>query len=435
MCERTFRGYSCRRCGIAVSICSGCDAGQVYCNGECAQEQRRLSMRAAGARYQRTPRGARCHAARQKKLRASQAQCCTAERKIVTHHGCENAAVAFTVPTLVSVSMRESEDARAASDEPVSIPGDAPRCDFCGATPLSPEPRVRASGTGVASTGTALRGHPQARPRRRARTRGLPGRDRSAVARHRGRRGRAIYPHRRLQAGSGTEASGARHGACVRVASAGSRGAAAGAADALRAAKMPSIRRWLLAELHERFGLSLEELARRFERNKSWVSRRLALIQVLPTTIQDSVRAGTLAAHAAMKYLVPLARANAQAATQLATAITPLKPTSRQIGALYAGWQSGSARTRELILASPQMYLQAQATQEPAAPSATQRWLNDLGALGGHCAARTPPPRAGPPAAAAQSRTHGSRAGRGAQRSGRGECCSAVSSGRPADAG
>lgn len=140
---------------------------------------------------------------------------------------------------------------------------------------------------------------------------------------------------------------------------------------------------WLLAELQERFGLSLEELARRFERNKSWVSRRLALIQVLPATIQESVRAGTLAAHAAMKYLVPLARANAEAATQLTEAITPFKPTVREVGALYAGWQSGTARTRELILATPQVYLQAQATQAPVPPSATQRWLNDLGALGG----------------------------------------------------
>ena len=140
---------------------------------------------------------------------------------------------------------------------------------------------------------------------------------------------------------------------------------------------------WLLAELRTRFALSLEELARRFERDKSWVSRRLALIQVLPISIQDNVRAGTLAAHAAMKYLVPLARANAAAATQLAEAVATLKPTSREIGALYAGWQGGTARTRELILATPQVYLQAQATQEPAAPSATQRWLNDLGALGG----------------------------------------------------
>jgi ParB/RepB/Spo0J family partition protein len=140
---------------------------------------------------------------------------------------------------------------------------------------------------------------------------------------------------------------------------------------------------WLLAELQERFGLSLEELARRFERSKSWVSRRLGLIQALPASIHQQVRAGVLPAHAAMKYLVPLARANASAATQLAAAITPWKPTSRQVGALYAGWQSGTQRTRELILASPQIYLQAQSSQSPPAASPTQRWLNDLGALSG----------------------------------------------------
>jgi ParB/RepB/Spo0J family partition protein len=64
---------------------------------------------------------------------------------------------------------------------------------------------------------------------------------------------------------------------------------------------------WLLAELRERFGLSPDELARRFERSRSWVSRRLALIQALPVAVQEQVRTGSLSAHAAMKYLVPLA--------------------------------------------------------------------------------------------------------------------------------
>jgi ParB family chromosome partitioning protein len=140
---------------------------------------------------------------------------------------------------------------------------------------------------------------------------------------------------------------------------------------------------WLLAELAGRFGLSIEQLACRFARSKSWVSRRLALIQALPPAVQEQVQAGTLSAHAAMKYLVPLARANADAATQFAAAITPLKPTSREVAALYQGWQSGTARTRELILSQPQLYLQAQAATHPPAPSATQRWLDDLGALGG----------------------------------------------------
>ncbi len=150
-----------------------------------------------------------------------------------------------------------------------------------------------------------------------------------------------------------------------------------------RACEDPLDQAWLLAELRDRFSLSVEELARRFGRSKSWVSRRLALLQALPLAVQEQVRSGALSAHAAMKYLVPLARANSEAANQLAAAIAPLKPTSREVGALYQGWQGGSARTRELILASPQIYLQARSSQSPVPPSATQRWLNDLGALGG----------------------------------------------------
>ena len=154
------------------------------------------------------------------------------------------------------------------------------------------------------------------------------------------------------------------------------RGLRRGSEDALDQA-------WLLAQLQERCQWSLEELARRFEHSKSWVSGRLALLQALPESIQEQIRAGALSAHAAMKYLVPLARVNAAAAQALASAMMPLKPTSRQVGALYAGWQAGTERTRELIVHSPQIYLQAQATRETAPPSATQRFLQDLGALGG----------------------------------------------------
>lgn len=121
---------------------------------------------------------------------------------------------------------------------------------------------------------------------------------------------------------------------------------------------------WVLAELHERFGLSFDELARRFDKSKSWVSRRLSLVKELPKEIQAQVRAGDIAAHAAMKFLVPLARANAKAATRLSVAMAPLKPTTRQVGALYAGWQSGTEQTRELILSTPQVFLRAQEEQD-----------------------------------------------------------------------
>lgn len=99
---------------------------------------------------------------------------------------------------------------------------------------------------------------------------------------------------------------------------------------------------WLLAELQERFGWSLEQLGRGFERSRSWVSGRLSLIKILPQEIQEQVRQGRLSAHAAMKYLVPMARADPDATQRMAAAIAPLRPSSREVGLLYEGWNKGT---------------------------------------------------------------------------------------------
>ena len=44
---------------------------------------------------------------------------------------------------------------------------------------------------------------------------------------------------------------------------------------------------WLLEELNDRFALSHEELARRFEKSQSWGSRRLAFVRAVPREVQD----------------------------------------------------------------------------------------------------------------------------------------------------
>lgn len=75
----TYRLYHCRRCGMQVCICAQCDCGNLYCPGECAELARRESVRRAGARYQRTFRGARRHAERQRRYRERQ-------KLEVTHH-------------------------------------------------------------------------------------------------------------------------------------------------------------------------------------------------------------------------------------------------------------------------------------------------------------------------------------------------------------
>jgi hypothetical protein len=118
---------------------------------------------------------------------------------------------------------------------------------------------------------------------------------------------------------------------------------------------------WLLRELSERFGLGQAELARRFDRTASWVSRRLGLARELPASVQSHVHAGTIGAHAAMRHLLPLARANAEHCVRLCDAVAPMRPTSRQIAELYVTYAHGNTKTRELVMTQPELVLKARA--------------------------------------------------------------------------
>jgi ParB-like chromosome segregation protein Spo0J len=57
---------------------------------------------------------------------------------------------------------------------------------------------------------------------------------------------------------------------------------------------------WLVRSLYREDGLSLPEIARRMVRHRSWVWRRLMLVEALDTTVQADVRLGLLAARAAV---------------------------------------------------------------------------------------------------------------------------------------
>jgi ParB/RepB/Spo0J family partition protein len=114
---------------------------------------------------------------------------------------------------------------------------------------------------------------------------------------------------------------------------------------------------WLVAELADRFELSLDEQARRFGRSPSWVSRRLALARGLPELVQELVREGRIGAHAAMRSLVPLARAKLGDCSRLATAIAPLGLTSREIARIVEAWRRSPPAARERILADPRLLL------------------------------------------------------------------------------
>ena len=127
---------------------------------------------------------------------------------------------------------------------------------------------------------------------------------------------------------------------------------------------------WLLSEREQRFGYSLEELARRFDRSVSWVSRRLALVELLPEAIQQQVREGALAAQLAMKYLAPVARVSLEDCARMAAAFVQHRCDTRQAGQLYAAWREGSRVVRERILAEPELFLKTQRQPLATRPAA-----------------------------------------------------------------
>ena len=136
---------------------------------------------------------------------------------------------------------------------------------------------------------------------------------------------------------------------------------------------------WLLAEMEQRFGYGFEELARRFDRSTSWVSRRLALVELLPEAIQQQVREGKLAAQVAMKYLAPVARISADDCTRMAAAFVAHGCNTRQAGQLYTAWRNGTRAGRERILGEPELFLKTQRQARAAkAAAAVEQVERDL---------------------------------------------------------
>lgn len=118
---------------------------------------------------------------------------------------------------------------------------------------------------------------------------------------------------------------------------------------------------WLLRALCEQHGQSQAELSRRLGRPESWVSRRLALLTVLPEEVQQMVQQGKVCAHAAEKYLVPLARAKGDDCVRLARAVAGAPVSTRAMKRLYVAWRSGTAEQKQRIVDDPRLFLRAEA--------------------------------------------------------------------------
>jgi len=161
---------------------------------------------------------------------------------------------------------------------------------------------------------------------------------------------------------------------------------------------------WFLRELTEVYRLSPKHLAEQCLRTPSWVSRRLALVRSLPEVVQEAVRTGKLCPHAAMKALVPLARANKGHCERLATSLVASgeRFSSRLIEKLYGAYRAASAEVRENLVDNPLLFLRVDdelsRPDPPEPPAPTAALLKGIEGLGGlarrtrHELKKLPPP-------------------------------------------
>jgi ParB/RepB/Spo0J family partition protein len=141
---------------------------------------------------------------------------------------------------------------------------------------------------------------------------------------------------------------------------------------------------WLIEELHRRLGWNLSDAAGAMGKSKSWISRRLGLVEGLPEAVLSGVQQGKIGAYSAMKYFLPLARANAQDCEQLAGKISEQSLTSRQLEMIYQYYTRGPASVSRKIIEDPLRFLKArqEASRDLNLTPLENRCLGNLSLIG-----------------------------------------------------
>lgn len=140
----------------------------------------------------------------------------------------------------------------------------------------------------------------------------------------------------------------------------------------------------LIQELHRRFGCSFGQIGRQMGRDKSFVKRRLDLLESLPEKILAQVLGGIISTWAASRVLVPLARANDVDAEKLSAHLEKEPMSTRQLRSFYDHYRKSNRKVRDRMLSSPSLFIRSledKNGQTDDSPEA--KWLRDAKAVCG----------------------------------------------------
>lgn len=133
-------------------------------------------------------------------------------------------------------------------------------------------------------------------------------------------------------------------------------------------------RRWevieqaaLIRELCRNHDYSLGAIAREIGRDKSWVKRKLDLLESLPEDILEAVISGHISAWVASRVLVPLARANPDHAGRLTESLKSEPLSTRDLTAFYEHYKGANRQVKEKMISAPYLFLKARKTKQEEA--------------------------------------------------------------------
>ncbi len=140
----------------------------------------------------------------------------------------------------------------------------------------------------------------------------------------------------------------------------------------------------LIGELHNRFSYSFGDIGKQLGRDKSWVKRRLDLIDSLPEEIRQAVMVGKISPWSASHVLVPLSRVNEEDAVLLTKELLKDPLSTRELSRLYEHYKKSNRVVRKRIIADPSLFVKTiqqhdqerEAKQVEAGPEG--KWLKDI---------------------------------------------------------
>ena len=140
----------------------------------------------------------------------------------------------------------------------------------------------------------------------------------------------------------------------------------------------------LLQELHDQCHLSQSRIASMVGRKQSWVSGRMALYRALSEELLELIRKGSISTWAAIRVIVPIARAIPEHAKVLSENLSKGSLSTREMARFFQYYQKANRKQRDNMVREPLLFLRSLRAKDEATGAEVLKegldgkWLRDL---------------------------------------------------------